>query len=1071
MITPLGPAWTSEDLTGSGQFVEIPAAGGGDPTIYVVSNALLSGSFSLLRSQDRGASFQVVATGNLGQATQFDPVITTDGSNLHILGTKADAGAFSLVKFTHALTDDSTTNPPVLVGTTLVTGSAIHSGYDMATLWDGSHLIVVGVLNLVSPSIQGYSLLALHVSSHDAVTSTDTLYTSVLRGGEVYGGICLATINGVSSSTVELYYTSHAKAYTYGSQVQELRFRQWSSSTTTWTAPTTLQSYIGSYVDDALSVLVLGDTRLIVWLSYLQTLGRLTSTLKLGSRVSGIWNWANYSGDPATSYLSPALSMNVGGAVYLAYLEGTPDSMSGGTFHVAQVDPYTLSLNQHYGNYNQLVFRWLRGSKSGLTSAAKWGALGEHQTTSGYTPVYLSELNLPPAVALQPASATLKRGIKQQLQAVAIDPDFDALGYSWSTTDARIQLQAIPGHPEQISLFAPLTVGPAEIEATISVAVQDFSTTNLPINPPVTASATVVIPADAAPVITWDSSEISVPRNSELALVPSISDAEGDALTYSWEQTTGPTLTLASLTTLPYLVVKTHGVSVMGADVRFTIGVSDGVNPTVYSSILLHIAPINYANLDAKFLSRSIYTHVSGTSPIRYRNNPDTLASWSSAEKGAISTEFFKTRNGQNTLTGNNRSVYIAPRSVVVLGPESDPGDFFYRKVFLPGNDRGTILDALQTEQEQTLVVTDDLLLLRYTPTNLGVYNLSDTFQSQLDLRNYLQGTQFKWFACNALHNGVRVAAFVTNKGVLMCEINEDLFTLSDAVWFSTYNGNLYGGDDVLFLSLSNVDSLHHGRALIGTCSTTSRLSAQMEYFETVYDLATRAVVNVWDRTNRINQQVYTGDLLDYSTSTYTGKLLPPVLGIGTQDATDALLSWQQVRSDLVKSYTLYVDETPGIPGTSVMDAPVINGFKAFPATVDYGDAVKVMWDCENALVIYVNGEKTAGNFAYITPAASGEITLIAINSWGESRKSLNLVVNEVAPRISSFTATGPATTGGPVTLAWVAAGADFLAIDHGIGEVTTRQAASFTPTESGTYTLYASNAYGVTTRTVTITL
>ena len=75
------------------------------------------------------------------------------------------------------------------------------------------------------------------------------------------------------------------------------------------------------------------------------------------------------------------------------------------------------------------------------------------------------------------------------------------------------------------------------------------------------------------------------------------------------------------------------------------------------------------------------------------------------------------------------------------------------------------------------------------------------------------------------------------------------------------------------------------------------------------------------------------------------------------------------------------------------------------------------------------------------------------------------------APTISSFTASAQSVSAGtPVTLSWSVSGASYLIVSPGIGAVR-GTTASVTPTQSTTYTLYATNAFGRTTATINITV
>jgi hypothetical protein len=75
------------------------------------------------------------------------------------------------------------------------------------------------------------------------------------------------------------------------------------------------------------------------------------------------------------------------------------------------------------------------------------------------------------------------------------------------------------------------------------------------------------------------------------------------------------------------------------------------------------------------------------------------------------------------------------------------------------------------------------------------------------------------------------------------------------------------------------------------------------------------------------------------------------------------------------------------------------------------------------------------------------------------------------APTVSSFTASSThVSSGGSVTLSWIASSADYAIVSPGPGAVRDT-AVTVNPTATTTYTLYATNQFGRTTATVTVTV
>ena len=72
-------------------------------------------------------------------------------------------------------------------------------------------------------------------------------------------------------------------------------------------------------------------------------------------------------------------------------------------------------------------------------------------------------------------------------------------------------------------------------------------------------------------------------------------------------------------------------------------------------------------------------------------------------------------------------------------------------------------------------------------------------------------------------------------------------------------------------------------------------------------------------------------------------------------------------------------------------------------------------------------------------------------------------------PQISSFTASSTSVSSGtPVTLSWNVSGASYVIVSPSVG-ATRGTSVTVSPTATTTYTLYATNAFGRTTSTVTV--
>jgi hypothetical protein len=75
------------------------------------------------------------------------------------------------------------------------------------------------------------------------------------------------------------------------------------------------------------------------------------------------------------------------------------------------------------------------------------------------------------------------------------------------------------------------------------------------------------------------------------------------------------------------------------------------------------------------------------------------------------------------------------------------------------------------------------------------------------------------------------------------------------------------------------------------------------------------------------------------------------------------------------------------------------------------------------------------------------------------------------SPSITSFTSSAASVTAGTsVTLSWQVTGASYVIVSPQIGAVR-GSSASVTPAATTTYTLYATNVFGQTTSTLTVTV
>jgi flagellar motor protein MotB len=151
-----------------------------------------------------------------------------------------------------------------------------------------------------------------------------------------------------------------------------------------------------------------------------------------------------------------------------------------------------------------------------------------------------------------------------------------------------------------------------------------------------------------------------------------------------------------------------------------------------------------------------------------------------------------------------------------------------------------------------------------------------------------------------------------------------------------------------------------------------------------------------------------------------------------------------------------------------------ITRFTAAPATIRAGGTATLQWQVNNADEVFISGvgkvDPKAGTVP-VSPAGTTIYTLTAKNAKGEVTESVQVSVEKPEVRILSFRAT-PAniTLGEQVTLSWQAENAEFVAID-GLGQFGPTGVTTLSPLETTTYRLIASNRFGETTATATVTV
>jgi hypothetical protein len=337
------------------------------------------------------------------------------------------------------------------------------------------------------------------------------------------------------------------------------------------------------------------------------------------------------------------------------------------------------------------------------------------------------------------------------------------------------------------------------------------------------ATALVTVPMNVAPSITfpfvpWGSPpSVTVDRNTQIMITDgTITDPTtqfpivitgvnqpDDAPFYQWQQLSGTPVTFSYVG--PVLTLDTNGVSVFGESLVFQFTLGDGVSPTVSATCTINVVPYSFTELDTMRICRSVW---SGN--ISQRNTP---LAWGQLDVSAFYNNF-RTVKRTSVADGSDRYIVISPGSVLVYGGIT-PNIALLRRLFTP---EGTsIVDAVHTEDDYTLVIDDSNNLFRYSTAPLINTDNPDT---TIDLTTLSLMVFNKIFSTYA-HDNVRVLALSGSDGCLIVQVTSDALLVQGITEITTAADLLVGADNVQFVRLSNVETIHSGKILIGTVART----------------------------------------------------------------------------------------------------------------------------------------------------------------------------------------------------------------------------------------------------------
>lgn len=211
--------------------------------------------------------------------------------------------------------------------------------------------------------------------------------------------------------------------------------------------------------------------------------------------------------------------------------------------------------------------------------------------------------------------------------------------------------------------------------------------------------------------------------------------------------------------------------------------------------------------------------------PISQRN-ADNASSWSPLD---ISIFFNNLRaiKRHSVLDGSDRYILISPYSVLVYGvfPSATPAAVLLRKIFLP-DPTGTILDAVHTEQDYTLVLDAEGNIYRYSQ---GPFINTDDPDTVIRISDYTSLSFADTDLANDVHilttvsfGNSRVVVLSGEQGAVLLQMNTTTLAVTGKFELTVESNFVYGADKVQFVRWVDMDNLTSGRILLGTVLNNS---------------------------------------------------------------------------------------------------------------------------------------------------------------------------------------------------------------------------------------------------------
>jgi hypothetical protein len=237
------------------------------------------------------------------------------------------------------------------------------------------------------------------------------------------------------------------------------------------------------------------------------------------------------------------------------------------------------------------------------------------------------------------------------------------------------------------------------------------------------------------------------------------------------------------------------------------------------------------------------------------------------------------------------------------------------------------IFTTVNFSNQRVIVLSGEqgALLMQVNTTTLAV---TGTFELTI-AANFVYGAnkvQFvRWVNMDTLTSGLILLGTILNKSAAITNI-----ALASNALTITANNTFAVGDMVTLSGITNATFLNGLtlKVIAATLTTFEASLAHADYtslsdtglaqsqtsgstFETLIDLSQQQIIGTFDKSKLRNQFVETGEIMFDPDDTYSGGPTPPVLLPITKTVlggnTNLVLTWQQVRPDLINSYTVQI--------------------------------------------------------------------------------------------------------------------------------------------------------------------